>query len=156
MTEPETNDEKIVRFTSLIKRNPNSSVNYYQRGNAYLNKGQVKPALTDFNKAIELNEKKALYYYVRGMLFLKYGNQRKALIDLDIATILDPDALLFLTGRADALQMNGKLDKALADCNKVLKKERKYKLALYVRRRVYKSMGKEALAKADEELIEEI
>ena len=78
------------------------------------------------------------------------------MIDLDIAVKLDPDSLLYLTGRADAFQKLGKLDKALADCNKVLSKDGRYELALYVREKVYKAMGEDELARADSDLIDEI
>ena len=90
------------------------------------------------------------------MLMFDDGSPRKALIDFDIASILDPEAKLFLTGRADAFQKLGKLKLALADCNKILEQNAKYRLALYVRERVYKAMGEDKLAQADSDLIDEL
>ena len=152
----ETNDEIIERTSAYIKLNPKSSWSYCDRGNAYLDLGQRKLALSDFNASIEMNNKESFFYYCRGILLLDYGSKRKALIDLDIAVKLDPDNLLFLTGRADAFQKLGKNEKALSDCNTVLEKDYTYKLALYVRYRVYKSMGENELAQADSDFIDEL
>ena len=152
----ETNDEIIERTTSLIKLSPLSAWNYNERGTAYRNIGEIKLALADFNKSIELNSKESYFYYCRGSLILNFGSKRKALIDMDIAVKLNPDSKLFQTGRADILQKLGKLDKALNDCNKVLEKDYTYVLALYVRHRVYKAMGKDELAQADSDLIDDL
>ena len=152
----ETNDEIIDRTTAYLNLYPKRSWSYYERGNAYKQLGKRKLALADFNKSIEQNDKEGLFYYCRGNLILDYGSKRKALIDLDIAVKLDPENHLFLSGRADALQKLGKLDKALCDCNKVLNEDGIYKLALYVRERVYRSMGEDELAQADSELIDDI
>ena len=134
--EQETEESIIKRTTAQIKLNPHSSWSYCDRGNAYLNIGQRKRALSDFNKSIELNENESFFYYCRGILLLDYGSKRKALVDLDIAVKLDPENKLFITGRADVFQKLGKLDQALTDCNTVLEKDYTYKLALYVRYRV--------------------
>lgn len=152
----ETDDEIIERTTALMKLYPDNGWNYNERGIAYRDKGQRKPALADFNKSIELNDKKAFFYYCRGILILDYGSKRKALIDLDTAVKLDPADNLFLSGRADAFHKLGKLDKALADCNKILETDGIYKLALYVREKVYKAMGEDDLARADSDLIDEL
>ena len=152
----ETTHEIIERTSAFIKLNPNSSWSYCDRGNAYLEKGQRKNALSDFNKAIELNNEESFFYYLRGKILLNYGSKRKALIDLDIAVKLDPDNPLFITYRADALHKLGKLDKALIDCNMVLEKDHTYILALNVRYKVYGSMGKDELAQADLNFIYEL
>jgi len=152
----ETTHEVIERTSAFIKLNPKSSWSYCDRGNAYLENGQRKNALSDYNKAIEMNNEESFFYYLRGKILLNYGSKRKALIDLDIAAKLDPDNLLFTTHRADALHQLGKLDKALIDCNMVLEKDYTYILALNVRYKVYGSMGKDELAQADLNYINEL
>lgn len=156
LNKEETYTEAINRTSALIKLNPTSGWNYYDRGNAYLQNGQRKLALSDFNKSIELNNKESLFYYSRGMLQLDYGSKRKALVDVDIAVKLDPEKSLFLAGRADVFQKLGKHQKALNDCNKVLKTNSTYRLALYVRCRAYEALGKDDLARADSDLIDDL
>jgi tetratricopeptide (TPR) repeat protein len=152
----ETYEEILERNSALMKLFPDDGWNYLERGNAHLNNGRRKLALSDFNKAIALNPKEAFFYHCRGDLILRYGSARKALIDLDIAVKLDPEDKMFQTGRAAAFYNLGKLDKALADCNAVLEKDGIYQLALYVRIDIYRAMGEEEKAIADGKLLDDL
>jgi len=163
-----SNEEIIERNTAYLQLFPDSGWSLNERGISYRSLGQRQLALEDFNKSIEINNKQSFFYYCRGDLILDYGSPRKALIDYDIASPrkalidydiavkLEPGNNLFLSGRADALQKLGKLNKALADCNKILDEDNEYTLALYVRERVYKAMGEDELAQVDSDLIDEL
>ena len=50
---------------------------YYNRGNAYADKGQYDRAIAEFDKAIKLNPKYALAYYIRGLV---YSNKEKPVV----------------------------------------------------------------------------
>ena len=47
---------------------------YYDRGNAYLNKGQYNKAISDYNRAIEINPGDATAYFNRGSAYVNIGN----------------------------------------------------------------------------------
>jgi len=155
-SQKETSAERMKRLNASIKIDPNDALTYCERGNMLSSNNKIEAALKDFNKAIELDSNEAFYYHCRGDLILNYGSPRKALIDLDIAAQMKPDNLMYVSGRADALFKIGQLEKALIDCNKVLKVNPKFFLALDTRQRVYKAMGKDKLAQADEDTINDL
>jgi Flp pilus assembly protein TadD len=68
----------------VIRLDPNSAIDYCNRGAAYGRKGNHEKAISDFTEAIQLDPTYALAYYNRGAAYLRTGNRAKA--DADLAT----------------------------------------------------------------------
>jgi tetratricopeptide (TPR) repeat protein len=60
-------DKAITDYSRAIELNPRDAKAYYNRGNAYDNKGQYDKAITDYSRAIELNPRDAVAYYNRAI-----------------------------------------------------------------------------------------
>ena len=73
-----------------IKLNPYVAETYYNRGIAYVSKGDLDQAIKDFTKAIELNPNYAEAYINRGLAYAKKGDHDRAIRDLNKATELNP------------------------------------------------------------------
>ncbi len=154
--ENETSDMIIERTTKTLKYRPDDDWALMQRGMVYMDKGNLKAALNDFNKCLTLVDDDAFYYFNRGALFEKAGKTRAALIDFDIAVKLKPDDCLFLNCRAEALQKMHKYEEALKDVNKVLQIDDRDLLAYYNRESIYRTIGEFEKADQDLKKIEEI
>jgi tetratricopeptide (TPR) repeat protein len=154
--ENENSDMIIERTTSSLKYRPDDDWALMQRGMAYMDKGNLKAALRDFNKCLSLVNDDAFYYFNRGTLFEKAGKTRAALIDFDVAVKLKPDDCLYLNCRAEMLQKMHKYEDALSDVNRVLQIDDRDLLAYYNRESIYRNIGE--IEKADQDLrkIEEI
>ena len=63
---------------------------YYNRGNAYDDKGDVDRAIADYTEAIRLDPKFALAYNNRGNAYKAKGNSGRARADFDQANALMP------------------------------------------------------------------
>lgn len=48
-------DRVIADCTRSIQQNPNDATAYKNRGNAYMNKGDIQRAIADYNEAIRIN-----------------------------------------------------------------------------------------------------
>ena len=55
---------------------------YYNRGSAYMTKGQYDRAILDFNKAVKINTKFAHAYYNRAVVYAIKGEYDKAWQDV--------------------------------------------------------------------------
>ena len=58
----------IIKAIDLNSEHANA---YNNRGNAYVNKGEIDAAIQDYTKAIDLNSEHANAYYNRGVAYAK-------------------------------------------------------------------------------------
>jgi tetratricopeptide (TPR) repeat protein len=113
------------------------------RGMAYLFKGDLDRALTDFNKAVELDPTYAMALIDRGTAYDNKGDHAHAIADFDAAIKLDPKSPDALTGRCAARAEAGNdLQQALADCEQSLAIRGKDAGALNSRAFTYLRLGK--------------
>ena len=73
------------------KTNPESAIDYYNRGLSYDDLGQYQRAIEDYNKAIELNPKFAYAYNNKGNIFLQQGSYDLAIEAIEKSLELDDD-----------------------------------------------------------------
>ena len=91
------------------------TMSIYNRGNAYLIRGNFNPALQDFNKAVELDPNDANAYIIRGDAYLEKGDFDQALQDFNRAIELHPENAEAYVIRGSTWLYRQEWEKAKAD-----------------------------------------
>lgn len=97
-----------------------SAEEYFSKGSAWYNKGELDKALGDYNEAIRLNPKYTVAYYNRGVTWDNKGEYEKAIADYNEAIRLDPKYADAYYGRGNTWGRKSEYDKAIADFNKAI------------------------------------
>jgi tetratricopeptide (TPR) repeat protein len=98
-----------------------SARDYFQRGYARQDKGDLDGALADYNEAIRLDPNDALSYNNRGVIRKDKGDLDSALADYNEAIRLDPNNTLPYNNRGNTRKDKGDLDGALADYSEAIR-----------------------------------
>ena len=115
----------IQDLDRTIELNPNDSVAYHNRGNAYYLLKQYERAIQDYNKAIELNLNDADAYNNRGNAYYMLKNFKSAIESYTKAIQINPNYVNAIYWRGECYQVLGYEEKAQADFAKT--KELGYK-----------------------------
>jgi tetratricopeptide (TPR) repeat protein len=113
------NDCLIAHFSSEIRANPRSAINYNGRGLEYMKKGDDKMAIKDFTKAIEVDPSFDRAYINRGELYLKNGDFQAAIRNFGKAIEIRPDSFYGYQYRADAYFDHQDYELAILDYSRV-------------------------------------
>jgi protein O-mannosyl-transferase len=82
----------VTLWGDIIRKNSDAAQAYYGRGSAYLDRGEYRNAMADFNREIELRPDYASGYFGRGYLYCAYlGKADSGIVDLLRAVELSPD-----------------------------------------------------------------
>lgn len=93
---------------------------YYNRGKAYTNQGNLTQAIAEYSKAIEINPKHAKAYYNRGNTYGKRDNLIQAISDYTKAIEIDSNFAAAYCNRGNAYQTQGNFQQAISDYNKAI------------------------------------
>ena len=141
-TEKQTWDDKAVEhYTTAIDLNPDLTEAYYNRGNAYKNKGEFDTAIQDYTKAIDLNPEDADVYYNRGVAYYRKGELDRAIQDFRKAINLNPDLTEAYYNRGIAYKNKGEFDTAIQDYTKAINLNPEDAEAYYNRGNAYANKG---------------
>ncbi len=66
---------------------------YFNRGNAYADKGALPQAIADYNQALTIDPSSADTYFARGMAFKRGGDAQSAIADFRVVLELGDDFL---------------------------------------------------------------
>lgn len=98
--------ESIQNLTAQIQKKPSAEL-YMDRGSAYLQAGDAKQAVADFDRALEQNAINVAALRMRAQAHSKLGRSANAITDFSSAIALAPaDATLYLA-RAEAYAATG-------------------------------------------------
>ena len=117
-------DKAIVCFQKAIElapENPDIVEAYYQRGNAYQDKGELDLAIDDYNQALKLDPRLVEAYNNRGITYSRKGELDRAIRDLDRVIELDPSYTDAYSNRGLAYLRKGDLDRGIRDLDQVIK-----------------------------------
>ena len=151
--------EAIADYSRAIELKPDYAEAYCNRGAVYQALGQMDAALADYNKAIELKPDNAEAYNNRGYCFAERGEYEKALADLQKSLQSAPEKAHTLHSLGYTYMNRGHAgDNALAleAFTKAIQLDAAEAQFYQDRATVYRQMGEEALAQADEEKAEEL
>ncbi|TAN43575.1 MAG: tetratricopeptide repeat protein [Nitrospirae bacterium] len=122
---------------------------YYKQGDAYLQAGKYKEAVTEFTKALELNSLYAEAYLGRGDAYSGLENATEAIGDYTNYLELNTKDTFGYLKRAAAFSFAGYFQKAIEDLDKVLAEFPKEANLYYQRGTYYEALGKKELAVED-------
>jgi len=107
-------DKAIDSYNDSLEVTDDPTV-LYNRGVAYMNKGDNGNAVKDFTKVIELQRNNLSAYNNRAYIFKNTGKFDEAIKDYSEVIKLKPDFSIAYYGRGYSYQQKGDKDKALAD-----------------------------------------
>jgi protein O-mannosyl-transferase len=133
----QTWNDSLSLWNDVIKKYPECSVAYNNRGNYYNVHGANDKAINDYTKAIELEQNYDDAYYNRGVT---YGNQKlfdKAINDYTKVIEFKPDYAEAYNNRGSIYEAQGLYDKAMIDYSKAIELNPDFAKAYYNRGVVY-------------------
>jgi protein O-mannosyl-transferase len=107
-------------WTDVIKKYPNESGAYSNRGHYFRSNNDYVRAIGDYNKAIELDKNNYRAISNRGKAYFDLGKTEQALADMNRTLEIKPNFAEGLSNRGAALASNGNFQSALTDLNKAI------------------------------------
>lgn len=149
-------DRAIANYNKALEFTPNYCAAFNNRGNVYDELGDYEKALSDYNKAIEINSEYSLAYNNRGLIYGKLGDYEKAVSDYNKAMELDPTFIIPYKNCGKLHKRNGDYEKAIDMFTKAIHLDPNNKNIYLERAEVYRLMGEEKKADADEKKAESL
>ena len=131
----------IADFTEAIRLDGNNAVAYSNRGEAYLQKGDVDNAIADFNQAIRLNPRYAWAYNNRGVAYGFKDEIDRAIADYTHAIRHDPQFSYPYYNRGNIYLRRNDYDRAIADFTQAIQVDPNYANAYFQRGFAYSAKG---------------
>ena len=110
-------EKSIAHYTKAIELKVGFSEAYYNRGNAYHEKGDFENAIEDYNAAIKLKSDYAEAHYKRGNAYTRKGDFDNAIENYNTAIQLKPNYADAYCNRGFAYDKKNKPDHAIQDYN---------------------------------------
>ena len=114
-------DGQISDYSEAIRLKPDYAEAYYNRGNAYRDKGDNDHAIADYNEAIRLKPDYTDAYNNRGVTYHNNGDYDRAIDDYNEAIRLKPDYANAYSNRGNAYWEKKNTDRAIADYNEAIR-----------------------------------
>jgi tetratricopeptide (TPR) repeat protein len=126
--------EAIELLTQMIRRNPDSAIDYNNRGLMYMRQGQYAAALADLNLAIDLNPELDNAYNNRASCHAQLGNTNAALDDYEIALDINPANIRAWINQGITFRELELYDLAIENFDIALALDKKYQGRIYTER----------------------
>lgn len=133
---------------NLSKKEVISNI-FLNRSKIRRDKGNIREALNDSNKAILLNPKNPGAYSNRGVIYEKMGMARKAIENYGKAISLNPKYASAYYNRGSVFGMEGMLERAIKDFNKAIFLNPQFTLSYFNRAIALKKIGRTGKAIQD-------
>ena len=130
-------------WSAVITTQPNPApLAYYNRGQAFMNTGQIENAIRDYSAAITLNSFYQEAVYNRGIAYEKIGAFDLALRDYDRALELNPSNYQALNNQGTLYGKSGSYDLSIECFNRALAINPRYPESYFNRGLTFSLMGK--------------
>ncbi len=149
-------DRAIANYNKALEFTPNYHLAFNNRGNVYYELGDYEKAMSDYNKALEIDSEYSLSYNNRGLIYGKLGDYEKAVSDYNKAIELDPTYIMPYKNCGKLHKKNGDYEKAIDMFTKAIHLDPNNKNIYLERAEVYRLMGEEKKADADEKKAESL
>jgi S1-C subfamily serine protease len=139
-------DGKLTQLPTRLPHNPRisdslSSGDYFDRGNTWMDKGELDKAIKDYDEAIRLSPKAWPYYNNRGNAWMEKGNFENAIKDYGEAIRLNPSPVIYNI-RGYALLRNEQFELAIEDLDEAVRLLPKFAQAYFHRGDAYFALQK--------------
>ena len=114
------NDSAIADLDRVIRLRPDLAGGYYERGNAFRDKGDTERAIADYSSAICFKSDYAEAFNDRGLTYQMVRQYAKAIADLSAAIRLAPNRPDAYYNRARVYRDLGQYDNAITDYDAVI------------------------------------
>jgi len=141
--------EAVSNFTQTLEINPQNSLAYNYRGDAFYRLGEYEKAQADSSRAIALNPQDANAYYDRGFARFGLGKYKEAIADYTQAIKLNPHNPHAYYGRGLVRFKFHDYQGAIADYNQAIKLNLKDTMAYNNRGNAYLELGNQKAAYQD-------
>jgi Flp pilus assembly protein TadD len=128
-------------FEHALRVTDNNFTAYYGRGTVFLNLGNYRQAIEDYDKVVEINPKYAEAYNNRGTAYSNLGSYRQAIGDYDRAIEINPKYEKAYNNRGVASKHLGNYQQAIGDYDKAIEINPKYAEAYNNRGTAYSNLG---------------
>lgn len=132
---------EIQKLTSLIQKNPNDALAYYNRGLAYSSIEQYQNAIRDYNQAIRLKPDFEEAYNNRGNIYGQHGQYELAINDFNQLIRLNAGNFKAYHNRGLAYMEVGRYPDAINDFNAAINLKPDYGSAYHNRAGIYIKQG---------------
>lgn len=127
----------LTLWDDVIRKYPNVATAYFNRGAYFIEKGEFKNGLRDYEHAMTIEAPSADKYINRGAIYAKNREYEKALYDFDRAIELKPDSYEAYSNHGFCNQKIGDYDEAISDYNKAIELNPEYEPAIKNRADLY-------------------
>jgi tetratricopeptide (TPR) repeat protein len=142
-------DRRIRGCTDRIRQFPKDAAAFFNRGSAYLSKGDLGLAIADNTKVVQLDSGYAAAYYHRGIAYEISGSYDPAIADFGKAIEVNPRYGEALDARARVYLKTDQGTLALRDAERAVSIDRFNAKFLNTRAQVYEALGQAQNAVAD-------
>jgi tetratricopeptide (TPR) repeat protein len=108
------------QYDRAICLKPKYAAAYYNRGAAYMRKGDSDGAIQDFGRAVALDPNFDAAFISRGLVYFTKGEYNRAIVDFDHAIQLKPRSAEAFYLRAMAFSNNGDFERAVVDFDRAI------------------------------------
>jgi tetratricopeptide (TPR) repeat protein len=142
-------DRRIHGCTDRIRQFPRDATALFNRGAAYLSKGDHDHAIADYTTVIQIDAAYSPAYYQRGVAYDRKGQYDQAIADFSKAVEINPRHGGAFDARARIHLKTGQHVLALGDAERAVSLDRFNEESLETRARVYEALGRTQAAIAD-------
>ena len=133
--------DSISLWTHVLKYDPKNPVAYPNRGQAYIDAGELNKALADLNAGEALVPGNPRIYNNRGVIHFQRGEYDKALSEFNRSLVVSPRFQLGYLNRGILWGRLGEFEKAVQDLTAVIGITKNFYRAYYYRGMAYKELN---------------
>ena len=145
-------DDAIEHYNRAIKLDPENPNPYINLGALFLVNKEYERAVKSYSKAIELNPYYSLPYSGRAAAYFELKEYKKARQDYSDASVLSPDNFNNFFGLGEVYFALKNYSQAIKEYTTAIKLKPDYEETYQRRADVYRTIGQDTLAEADERI----
>lgn len=142
-------DRRILGCSERVRQFPRDATAYFNRGSAYLAKGDLDRAIADNSSVIEIDPGNATAYYNRGIAYERKEQFDQAIPDFNKAAEISPRFGGAFDARARIYLKIDQRSLALRDAERAVAIDSQDERFMDTRARVYEALGRQQDAIAD-------